>query len=196
MARHDFMLDVTLDERAGDFWHIRGRAGGGACRWRGVSPELLGRISAGTGGCRHHHSRRISIGFDFLSDHQRRHRGAAHFETGRHHPDFERMCGRCGLARVCSDDAPLPSPREFLDAIENAPVEVDQWQLEKLALVGLKHDVLLYTPGIAGEDLGSLRTNAFDSAAAAVAALIDRLPKHARVAVIPDGPYAYARVQE
>jgi len=44
--------------------------------------------------------------------------------------------------------------------------------------------------------LGSLRTNAFDSAAAAVAALIDRLPKHARVAVIPDGPYAYARVQE
>ena len=87
-------------------------------------------------------------------------------------------------------------PREFLDAIENAPVEVDQWQLEKLALVGLKHDVLLYTPGIAGEDLGSLRTNAFDSAAAAVAALIDRLPKHARVAVIPDGPYAYARVQE
>ena len=87
-------------------------------------------------------------------------------------------------------------PREFLDAIESTPVEVDQWQLEKLALVGLKHDVLLYTPGIAREDLGALRTSAFDSAAAAVAALIDRLPKHARVAVIPDGPYAYARVQK
>ncbi len=87
-------------------------------------------------------------------------------------------------------------PRAFLDAIEDMPVEVDQWQLEKLALVGLEHDVLLYTPGIADEDLGSLRTNAFDSASAAVAALISRLPKNARVAVIPDGPYAYARVQE
>lgn len=87
-------------------------------------------------------------------------------------------------------------PRAFLDAIENTPVEVDQWQLEKLALVGLKHDVLLYTPGIPGEDLGSLRTNAFDNAAGAVAALMERLPKHASVAVIPDGPYAYARVQE
>ncbi|MGC1873039.1 MAG: nickel-dependent lactate racemase [Acidobacteriaceae bacterium] len=89
-----------------------------------------------------------------------------------------------------------PGPQPFLDAIENAPVEIDQWQLEKLAMVGLKHDVFLYTPGIAREDLGALRTNAFDSAPAAVAALLSRLPKNARVAVIPDGPYAYARVRE
>jgi nickel-dependent lactate racemase len=87
-------------------------------------------------------------------------------------------------------------PRPFLDAIEHTPVEIDQWQLEKLALVGLKHDVLLYTPGIASEDLGALRKDAFDSAAEAVAALLSRLPKNARVAVVPDGPYAYARVQE
>ena len=89
-----------------------------------------------------------------------------------------------------------PGPQAFLDAIENAPVEVDQWQLEKLALVGLKHDVLMYTPGIASEDLGALRKDAFDSAPEAVAALLSRLPKNARVAVVPDGPYAYARVQE
>lgn len=89
-----------------------------------------------------------------------------------------------------------PGPQAFLDAIENVPVEVDQWQLEKLALVGLKHDVLLYAPGIANEDLGALRTNAFNSAPAAVDALLSRLPKNARVAVVPDGPYAYARVQE
>ena len=87
-------------------------------------------------------------------------------------------------------------PRAFLDAIENAAVQVDQWQLEKLALVGLTHDVLLYTPGIASEDLGALRSNAFDSASAALAELLPRLPKNARVAVIPDGPYACARVQE
>ncbi|HZC43661.1 MAG TPA: nickel-dependent lactate racemase, partial [Acidobacteriaceae bacterium] len=87
-------------------------------------------------------------------------------------------------------------PQAFLDAIETAPVEVDQWQLEKLALVELKHDVLFYLPGIAPEDLGSLRSKAFDSASAAVAELISRLPENARVAVIPDGPYAYARVRE
>jgi lactate racemase len=87
-------------------------------------------------------------------------------------------------------------PRAFLAAIENVTVEVDQWQLEKLALVALKHDVLLYMPGIAGENLGALRKDSFDSAPAAVAALLSRLPKNARVAVVPDGPYAYARVQE
>lgn len=87
-------------------------------------------------------------------------------------------------------------PQAFLDAIEHTPVEVDQWQLEKLALVGLKHDVLFYTPGISSKDLGALRTNVFEGAPAAVAALIARLPKNARVAVVPDGPYAYARVQE
>jgi nickel-dependent lactate racemase len=87
-------------------------------------------------------------------------------------------------------------PKAFLDGIENAPVEVDQWQLEKLALVALKHDVLLYTPGITHEELGALRQDAFASAPAAVAALLSRLPRNARVAVIPDGPYAYARVQQ
>ncbi|MHB1938053.1 MAG: nickel-dependent lactate racemase family protein [Acidobacteriaceae bacterium] len=87
-------------------------------------------------------------------------------------------------------------PRPFLDAIERAPVEVDQWQLEKLALVGLKHEVLLYTPGIRSEDLGALRANSFASLDAAVAGLLRGLPEHARVAVVPDGPYAYARVRE
>jgi nickel-dependent lactate racemase len=89
-----------------------------------------------------------------------------------------------------------PGPQAFLDAIEHTPVEVDQWQLEKLALVGLKHEVLFYTPGIAGDDLGALRPNAFENAPAAVAALIASLPKNARVAVVPDGPYAYARVRQ
>jgi nickel-dependent lactate racemase len=89
-----------------------------------------------------------------------------------------------------------PGPQAFLDGIEHTPVEVDQWQLERLAMVGLKHDVLFYTPGIAREDLGSLRTNGFDSVSAALAGLIAGLPRNARVAVVPDGPYAYARVQE
>ena len=87
-------------------------------------------------------------------------------------------------------------PQAFLDAIEHTPVEIDQWQLEKLALVGLKHEVLLYTPGISSEDLGALGANSFASAEAAVASLLRGLPENAGVAVIPDGPYAYAKVSE
>jgi lactate racemase len=106
-------------------------------------------------------------------------------------------CGEgVGSAEFANMMRRYQGPRAFLDAIEHTPVEVDQWQLEKLALVSLKHDVLFYTPGIAREDLGALRTSAFQSAPAAVAALIARLPRNARVAVVPDGPYAYARVQE
>jgi nickel-dependent lactate racemase len=110
------------------------------------------------------------------------------------------ILGECGEGVGSAEFATMmrryQGPQAFLDAIEHTPVEVDQWQLEKLALVGLKHDVLFYTPGIATEDLGALRTNAFESAPAAVAALIARLPRNPRVAVVPDGPYAYARVQE
>ncbi len=85
-------------------------------------------------------------------------------------------------------------PQAFLDAIAKTPVEIDQWQLEKLALVGLTHEILLYTPGISSEDLGVLGANSFASAEEAVRALVSGLPRNARVAVIPDGPYAYARV--
>ena len=87
-------------------------------------------------------------------------------------------------------------PQAFLDAIEHTPVQVDQWQLEKLAMVGLKHDVLLYAPGIPSENLGALAEISYASADAAVAGLLGGLPVNARVAVIPDGPYAYARVKE
>ena len=42
------------------------------------------------------------------------------------------------------------SGASFLDLIKEAPVVVDQWQLEKLALVTQKADILFYTPGLAG----------------------------------------------
>ena len=38
----------------------------------------------------------------------------------------------------------------------DTPVEVDQWQLEKLALVGGKHELFFYTPGRRSEELGGL----------------------------------------
>ncbi len=38
--------------------------------------------------------------------------------------------------------------QNFLDEIRETPVEVDQWQLEKLALVGVKNELFFYTPGV------------------------------------------------
>lgn len=87
-------------------------------------------------------------------------------------------------------------PQAYLDQIEAAPVKVDQWQLEKLALVARKHPIYFYTPGISGKDLGALAPQSFPNADAAIANLLGGLPDNARVAVLPDGPYVFARVRD
>jgi hypothetical protein len=81
----------------------------------------------------------------------------------------------------------------FLDAIRETPVEVDQWQLEKLALTGLKHELYFYTPGVTKAQLGCLGDRAFSDLDEAVAAVLDGLPNDAHVVLVPDGPYTYAR---
>lgn len=82
---------------------------------------------------------------------------------------------------------------EFLRQIENMPVEVDQWQLEKLAMVGLKHELMFYTPGAARDALGSLGAHAFADVNQAVAALFSGLAPGSHVALLPEGPYTFAR---
>jgi nickel-dependent lactate racemase len=83
--------------------------------------------------------------------------------------------------------------QDFLDEIRETPVEVDQWQLEKLALTGLKHELFFYTPGVAKTELGCLGAKAFSHLNEAVAAVLQGLPANARVVLVPDGPYTYAR---
>lgn len=82
----------------------------------------------------------------------------------------------------------------YLQAIADSPVVPDQWQLEKLALTERNHKVLFYTPGAPREELGALADQSYPTAEAAIAALLAGLPKDARVALIPEGPYTYARV--
>lgn len=81
----------------------------------------------------------------------------------------------------------------FLDEIRETPVVIDQWQLEKLALTGLNHELFFYMPGVAKAQLGCLGAHAFDSVDEAVRALLDGLPAGARVALVPEGPYTFAR---
>ena len=86
-----------------------------------------------------------------------------------------------------------PGHARFLEEIRNTKVEIDQWQLEKLALTGIEHELLFYTPGAPKEELGSLGALAFSALDEAVAALVSGLPSGARVALLPEGPYTYAR---
>jgi len=111
--------------------------------------------------------------------------------------------GRMLLLAECSEGVGSPEyarllrsyrgHAEFLKQIESTPVEIDQWQLEKMALTGLKNELLFYTPGAPRQAMGSLGANAFDRVEDAIAALVRDLSPGARVALLPEGPYTFAR---
>jgi nickel-dependent lactate racemase len=90
----------------------------------------------------------------------------------------------------------FPDGQAFLDFIAGAPVTVDQWQLEKLALVSTRKQILYHTPGLPAEFRGGLWGRYMHSFEEGVTALLDGLRPGARVIVIPEGPYVLARVQE
>lgn len=83
----------------------------------------------------------------------------------------------------------------YLRAIADTPVVPDQWQLEKLALTQRSHRLFLYTPGVVNEQLGSLATANYASVEAAIGAFLGSLGPQPSVALIPEGPYAFARVE-
>jgi len=81
----------------------------------------------------------------------------------------------------------------FMKKIEGAPVTVDQWQLEKLALVTSRAEVLYYVPGLPREFHAALWGKVCASAEEAVRTLTGTLERNARIAVIPEGPYVLAQ---
>lgn len=83
-----------------------------------------------------------------------------------------------------------------LEEMTRTPVEVDQWQLEKLALAGRRCELLFYTPGVPPAAAGALASQMYTSPEAAVRALVDGMRPGARVLVIPEGPYVFAQVAE
>lgn len=103
-------------------------------------------------------------------------------EEGPGAPEFSRMLQES------------PSDRELLEKIAEAPVVVDQWQLEKLALVTRKAKVLFYVPGLAAEYHASLWGPSYSSPSEAITALSSSLEPGATIAVIPEGPYVLAKV--
>jgi nickel-dependent lactate racemase len=102
----------------------------------------------------------------------------------------EEGAGAAEFSRMLREN---PSDVEFLRKIAGAPVTIDQWQLEKLALVTAKAEVLFFVPGLPREYDASLWGRACSTAAEAMEALTASLSPGAIVAVIPEGPYVLAR---
>jgi len=97
-------------------------------------------------------------------------------------PEFARM--------VCEHT----SDTEFLRSIEGVPVTIDQWQLEKLALATQKAKVSYCVPGVPEQLIGGLWGPGFRNPSDAVRALFAELPPSSRIAVVPEGPYVLASV--
>ncbi|HEY2016409.1 MAG TPA: nickel-dependent lactate racemase [Bryobacteraceae bacterium] len=111
--------------------------------------------------------------------------------------------GRILLAAACQEGAGAPEFRrmlkqgitdvEFLRRLQGAPVDVDQWQLEKLAMVTTKQALLWYVPGLPAEYHDGLWGRSYSTLESAIEALADGLAPGARIAVIPEGPYVLAK---
>jgi lactate racemase len=109
------------------------------------------------------------------------------------------------LAAACSEGAGAPeftgmlgegiSDHEFLQRIQSAPVTIDQWQLEKLALVTTRHRLLWYVPGLPARYHAGLWGQSYTTMESAIGALASTLEPRASVAVIPEGPYVLAKVR-
>jgi lactate racemase len=104
----------------------------------------------------------------------------------------EEGAGAAEFSRMLREN---PSDREFLRRIADAPVTIDQWQLEKLALVTGNAEVSIYAPGLPREYHASFWGRVYSTAPEAIDALTAGLARGASVAVIPEGPYVMARAR-
>jgi nickel-dependent lactate racemase len=196
MARHDFMLDVTLTQErrisgvfAGD--PVKAHAAGVAFVEQTCLERLEEPVDAVITG---------AAGYPLDLTFYQCVKGitaAAH---------LVKSGGRILIVGQCAEGVGSPEFarklsgmrdfKSFLEEIREAPVEVDQWQLEKLALTGEKYELYFYTPGVTRGQLGFLAESAYGSLEEAVAATLDGLPEGARVALVPEGPYTFARAEE
>ena len=88
------------------------------------------------------------------------------------------------------------SPDAFLNKILKSPgFVIDQWQLQLLAKVLKKAEVLLVSTGVKPADVAPLGIPVFADVQSALDAAISKHGKSARIAVIPEGPYVLAQLR-
>jgi nickel-dependent lactate racemase len=194
MARHDFLLDVALTQQRAICGVFAGSpeqahaAGVDFVRSSSLTrvPQFVDAAIASAAG----HPLDLTFYQSLKGIH------AAHH--------IVRPGGRILLLCECAEGIGSPEfaamlrsyagPQQFLNQIASAPVIIDQWQLEKIALAGLRNEMFIYTPGVLPEQLGALGERCYSNVNRAIAALLDGMPTSARVALIPEGPYAFAQV--
>jgi lactate racemase len=196
MARHDFMLDVTLTQTR----EISGIFAGDPVEAHAAGVEFLRTTSL---------ERLTGLADVVVTSAAGHPLDLTFYQTIKGLTAAQHIVkpgGRILILGECAEGVGSPefagkvarfqSYDSFLDEIKNAPVEIDQWQLEKLALAGQKHELFFFMPGIAKEQLGELAARAYSTPEAAVHAALQGLPPGARVALVPEGPYVFARAPE
>jgi lactate racemase len=193
MARHDFMLDVTLTQNR----EISGVFAGEPVRAHAKAVAFLEMTSLETISEPADVVITSSAGYPLDLTFYQTVKGITAAEHIVKPGGRILLLGECaegiGGAEFAEQLCSLTGFQNFLDAIRESPVEVDQWQLEKLALVGVEHELFFYTPGVTRDQLGCLGSRLFPDIHRAVAAVLEGVPNGARVVLVPDGPYAYAR---
>lgn len=193
MARHDFMLDVTLTQDR----QISGVFAGDPMKAHAAGVEFLENTSLETLSAFADAVITSAAGYPLDLTFYQTVKGV----TAAQH--IVKPGGRILVLGECQEGMGSPEFahrmrslagfQDFLDEIRETPVEVDQWQLEKLALVGVKNELFFYTPRVSKAQLGCLGARTFSDLSEAVAAVLRGLPPDARVVLVPDGPYTYAR---
>ncbi len=194
VARHDFILDVTLTQNR----EISGVFAGSPVEAHAVGVEFLRKTTLET----------LSGPADVVITSAAGHPLDLTFYqtikgvTAAQH--IVRQGGTILTLGQCSEGVGSPEfarklaafsgYQAYLDQIRETVVEVDQWQLEKLALTGLKHNLFFYTPGISPASLGSLAASSFATLPEAIAAALSDVSTGARVVLVPEGPYVFARI--
>ncbi len=193
MARHDFMIDVSITRER----HISGVFAGEpeqthAAGMRFVSSAMLQQLDRPVDA-----AITTSAGYPLDMTFYQSIKGitaAAQVVKPGGRILLLSACGEgCGSEEFVAFLRQGLTDAEYLERITQAPVIVDQWQLEKLALVTRKVDVLFYVPGLNSEFHPMLWGHAYATPEAAVAALVDGLPRDSEIALMPEGPYVLAR---
>jgi nickel-dependent lactate racemase len=194
MARHDFILDVTLTQDR----KISGVFAGSPVEAHAAGVDFLQRTSLEKLSGLADVVITSAAGYPLDMTFYQTIKGITAAEHIAKPGGTILILGQCtegvGSPEFADKLAAFTGYQNYLDAIAEAEVVVDQWQLEKLALTGLHNDLFFYTPGVTKAQLGALGDRLFYDLNQALEFALKAQRPNARVALVPDGPYVYARV--
>jgi nickel-dependent lactate racemase len=194
MARHDFILDVTLTQDR----KISGVFAGSPVEAHAAGVDFLQRTSLEKLSGLADVVITSAAGYPLDMTFYQTIKGITAAEHIAKPGGTILILGQCtegvGSPEFADKLAAFTGYQNYLDAIAEAEVVVDQWQLEKLALTGLHNNLFFYTPGVTKAQLGALGDGLFYDLNQALEFALKAQRPNARVALVPDGPYVYARV--